>query len=79
MSARFGFVVRGELGGAVRRNQVKRRVRSAVDHLAPRLGEGFDCVMVARAGGEREFQNMVSDIFQIMERAGVLRADRAKG
>lgn len=46
-SPRVGFVVGKEVGGAVRRNRVKRRLREAIA-LAP-LREGHDYVVAGTA------------------------------
>lgn len=48
-SCRFGFTVTKKLGNAVQRNRIRRRLKSAIQHLAPHHGvEGFDYVIVAR-------------------------------
>ena len=45
---RYGFVVGKRLGGAVRRNRCKRRLRALVHSLHDGLKQGFDIVLVAR-------------------------------
>lgn len=48
--ARFGFTVTKKLGGAVKRNRIRRRLKAAVDELAgSHCRPGFDYVLVARA------------------------------
>ncbi|MFM6971054.1 MAG: ribonuclease P protein component [Rhodoluna sp.] len=47
---RFGFVVAKAVGGAVKRNLVKRRMREIIRELLPELGSGFDGVVRALPG-----------------------------
>lgn len=48
--ARFGFTVTKKLGGAVKRNRIRRRLKAAVDELAASHSRpGYDYVLVARA------------------------------
>jgi ribonuclease P protein component len=46
---RCGFVVGKQIGTAVRRNRVKRRVREAVRLILPSITPGYDVVFVARS------------------------------
>ena len=46
---RVGFTVSTKLGGAVVRNRVRRRLREIYRLNAPRLKQGYDMVVVARA------------------------------
>lgn len=45
--SRFGLVVSKQLGTAVTRNSVKRRLRVAIRQWLPELASGFDAVLVA--------------------------------
>lgn len=47
---RFGFAVPRQVGGAVDRNAVKRRLREAVDSNGQAFQPGCDYVVIARAG-----------------------------
>lgn len=47
---RLGLAVSRQLGGAVERNRLKRRLRVAFDELAGRLPAGHDYVLIARPG-----------------------------
>jgi ribonuclease P protein component len=45
---RFAFVAGKAVGGAVQRNRAKRRLRGAVQAALPRIGSGWDVVVIAR-------------------------------
>lgn len=62
--ARFGFTVSKQVGGAVERNRIKRRLRAAVQQTSPKHAQsGFDYVLIARRPAlEAEFSTLVSDL-----------------
>jgi ribonuclease P protein component len=47
---RLGLAVSRQLGGAVERNRLKRRLRAAFDEVAERLPADYDYVLIARPG-----------------------------
>jgi ribonuclease P protein component len=47
---RLGLAVSRQLGGAVERNRLKRRLRAAFDELAAELPAANDYVLIARPG-----------------------------
>ena len=47
---RLGLAVSRQLGGAVDRNRLKRRLRASFEELADRLPVGHDYVLIARPG-----------------------------
>jgi ribonuclease P protein component len=47
---RLGLAVSRQLGGAVERNRLKRRLRAAFDELPEGLSEDVDYVLIARPG-----------------------------
>ena len=47
---RLGLAVSRQIGGAVERNRLKRRLRSSFDELAKGLPAGQDFVLIARPG-----------------------------
>lgn len=57
---RFGVSVGRKVGNAVVRNRVKRTIREAIAELEPRLGDGLDYVVLARA-----------DVAELVEREGM--------
>lgn len=66
--ARFGFTVTKKLGGAVKRNRIRRRIKAAITdrHTAVALA-GFDYVVVARtAAFDREFALVREDALKAL-------------
>ena len=63
-SPRFGFVVTKKLGNAVLRNRIRRRLKSAVNELAPEFADPTcDYVIVARKPAlDCEFQIIRNDM-----------------
>jgi ribonuclease P protein component len=68
--ARFGFTASKALGGAVKRNRARRRLKEAVrivgpDHAVP----GHDYVLIARAGTvQRRFTEITKDLERALTR-----------
>lgn len=78
---RFGFTVTKQLGGAVIRNRIRRRLRAAVALLA--AGEArpnHDYVLIARAAAlERAFGEIKKDLERALQRVHHPAAPRGKG
>jgi len=69
--SRFGFAVGKQVGNAVVRNRVRRRLREAVRH-AP-IVEGWDVVITARRGASTVPFHELKESFQaLMDRLGLL-------
>ncbi len=46
---RYGITASRKVGGAVKRNRAKRRIRALLSHILPKMGQpGFDYVVIAR-------------------------------
>ena len=63
-SSRFGFTASRAIGGAVKRNRARRRLKEAV-RLAGQTGavERYDYVLIAREGTlQRRFTELVRDL-----------------
>ncbi len=58
--SRFGVSVGRKIGNAVTRNRVKRAVREALDQLEPKMADGLDYVVLARA-----------DVVELLDRDGL--------
>ena len=67
------FVAGRRIGGAVLRNRARRILRAAWRELVPRVVDGWDVVVVARAGirGARS-NELVSEVEQMLSRAKVI-------
>jgi ribonuclease P protein component len=63
-SSRFGFTASRAIGGAVKRNRARRRLKEAVRRAGPtRAVEGYDYVLIAREGTlQRRFTELVRDL-----------------
>ena len=74
--ARFGFTVTRQVGNAVVRNRIRRRLKAAVAGAAgAHARSDFDYVVIARrAALERSFSALVADLVRALD-----RIDRAVG
>lgn len=63
-AARIGLTVTKKLGGAVRRNRIRRRLRAAVREVFPQFAEaGCDYVLIARGpAGDRSWGDLLDDV-----------------
>lgn len=68
---RFGFTVTKQMGKAVVRNRIRRRLRAALESVAPAHARAdFDYVVIARPAAEdRLFTDLVADFTQAFRRA----------
>lgn len=74
---RFGFAVGKRIGGAVVRNQIKRRLRSAV--RASDAAGGVDVVVIARAKAARtSYQDLEEALRELLLRAELIPAKSAE-
>jgi ribonuclease P protein component len=74
--SRFGFVTGRRIGGAAKRNLIKRRMREAVRIRAQQgeIAEGWDIVFVARRPiGDASFQQVDQAIGLLLRRARLCR------
>lgn len=67
------FVAGRRVGGAVHRNRARRILRAAWRELAPRVDQGRDFVLVARAAirGARS-DELVAEVERLLSRAKVI-------
>jgi ribonuclease P protein component len=61
------FVAGRRVGGAVERNRARRILREAWRVVAPQVGDGYDIVLVARAGirGSKT-QDLVAEMTELL-------------
>jgi ribonuclease P protein component len=75
---RVGFSISHRVGNAVRRNRIKRRLRSCFDQVLPHLDPGWDILVVARQaleGCEVSFSEFQSAVNELLGLAGLLNND----
>ena len=71
-SCRAGFMASRRVGGAVRRNRAKRRMREAWRAVAPGGGGGFDVVFAARPDlADLTKPELIEQMRRGLERSGV--------
>jgi ribonuclease P protein component len=76
MHNRYGFIVGKQLGKAVTRNLIRRRLRAVVRALDPRLKQGYDVVLIARAGlAEQPFAVLERTVIELFRRAELFKED----
>ena len=74
VSSRIGFVTSRRVGGAVVRNQVRRRLREAVRRSRPLLRPGCWLVLVARHTAARaSAAELAAEWLKLARRASMLR------
>lgn len=70
--SRFAFVAGRKVGGAVQRNQMKRRLREVVRRQLPHLRPGSDCIIIALpAATQATFADLEAGLTAILTRAGL--------
>ena len=76
--ARFGFTVSKQVGGAVERNRIRRRLKAAVrDVLAEEARPDYDYVLIARRPAlDIAFAALVADLANALERVHTWRTQR---
>jgi len=74
---RVGFTVSTKLGGAVRRNRIRRRLREVVRLNGPALRCGWDLVLVARSRcADAPWDSLNAAYLQACEKLGLLKEER---
>jgi ribonuclease P protein component len=70
---RFGLATGKDLGGAVVRNRVRRRLRAALRSFGPALQPGWDVLIVAQPSAAAAPQaELDRSLARLLERGGVL-------
>ena len=69
---RYGFVVSKRIGKATTRNQVKRRLRAAVNLPTANHDSGHDIVIIARPpAASASYQTLQQSLIVLAKRAGI--------
>jgi ribonuclease P protein component len=75
--ARFGLTVTKRLGGAVRRNRIRRRLKAAIAAASDASEAGTDYVVIARvAAVDAAFLEMIDDLGKAFRSIGRRLAER---
>ncbi len=70
-ATRLGFTCSRKVGGAVKRNRARRRLRAAADAVLRPGPAGWDLVLIGRAATlDRPFALLVDDLRQGLARIG---------
>jgi ribonuclease P protein component len=79
--ARFGFTVSRQVGGAVERSRIRRRLKAAVRGILPDHTRGdFDYVLIARHPAlDAAFATLVSDLVEALQRVHVRKSRSQRG
>jgi ribonuclease P protein component len=73
-SGAVAFVAGRRVGSAVARNRARRMLRAVWREVAPKLVEGYDVALVARAGIlESRTRGLVTEVTSSLARAGIAR------
>ena len=65
--SRFGWSVKKALGGAVRRNRIRRRIREAVRLHRQEIASGWDIVIHPRSSAaSTKFSALVDDLLKLL-------------
>jgi ribonuclease P protein component len=80
MAARSGFITGKKIGGAVERNQAKRRMREAVRVLIPQITPGWDLLWIARPSMRTsDFGRISAAVQECLRRARLLNSSPPDG
>jgi ribonuclease P protein component len=73
---RFGFIVIRQLGSAVSRNRIKRRLRAVIRQQLDDLWPGYDIVVIARKpAAQADFQALSGAVSKLLGRARLIREE----
>ncbi len=74
LPTRIGFSVSKQVGGAVQRNRVKRRLREAVRRRLWKTQRGWDMILIARPeAANADYASLAAELAELLARARVLR------
>ena len=70
---RFGIAVGRRIGGAVKRNKIKRRLRAVLTKVRHRIDSGWDIILIARAPIlEAKFATIETAVLDLLHRAALV-------
>jgi ribonuclease P protein component len=76
---RVGISVSKKLANAVKRNRLRRQIRSCITKALGRIVAGYDLVFMARQGlADREFDQILKAVTQVLQRSAII-GSKAEG
>ena len=74
---RYGFVTSKQLGSAVTRNRIRRRLRAVMRQAHPFLMPGYDMALIARGPvAGQSYQAVVAAVHGLLKQAGLWETER---
>ncbi len=71
---RYGFIISKQIGGAVVRNQLRRRLREIIRLKRAAIKTGYDIALIARPeAAAKPYAELVRIIDELLGRAGLLQ------
>ncbi len=72
-ATKIGFSVAKKIGKAHTRNLVKRRLRSIVKDIVPKLPDEYNIVFIAKSGAESiDFAKLQSEVNYLLSKSGLI-------
>jgi ribonuclease P protein component len=70
---RVGISVSKKLANAVKRNRLRRQIRSCITKALGQIATGYDLVFMARQGlAGREFDQILKAVTQVLQRSAII-------
>lgn len=70
--SKVGFSVSKKYGHAVRRNRIRRQMKSAVAEIMPRVKNGYNIIFIPRRSEGYLFSDVVNSVEYLFGKAGLL-------
>ena len=71
--SKVGFSVSKKFGKAVKRNRIRRQMKSAVSAVMPKVKDGFNAVFIPRRHEAYVYNEILTSVQKLMEKAGLLQ------
>ena len=76
---RIGISVSKKLANAVKRNRLRRQIRSCITKALGPVADGYDLVFMARQGlADRTFDQILKAVTQVLQRSAII-GSKAEG
>ena len=71
--SKVGFSVSKKFGKAVQRNRIRRQLKAAVSVVMPNARDGFNAVFIPRRHDAYQYDEILSSVQKLFEKAGLLQ------